>query len=327
MCPSQYNHAFLPSPTLPTLPTLPKRRHPSHTRTPPQCSRLKGTTILVTGATGPTGRLICAALAARDASVRALVRPKTYLHARQRVNSLLQICPSAQIVMADLRDERTLRKAVSACHGVISASGTRNFDPADPNRPELVDFKGIQLLSQCFFDALLEHDLTIMFSDDAHRAEHPFNQTVHSHQQRPITTATQNQLLDPSRFVLLSSLGVTRPEAFPHLQQMNSLLTYKLCGEDALRESGCSFTIVRPGALVDVEPRQTPIILDQGDRIAGSISRADVAHICAEAIFRPTATNVTFECVATPPALTQPSSEKRFSPHMFEHLVPEELHY
>lgn len=287
--------AFLPPPAgLPRAPVRSPRRHRAA-----RCAaekRLSGKTILVTGATGPTGRLICGALHARGASVRALIRPRTYMYDRARVHAVRELCPDVRYVMGDLRDSPSLAAAVAGCHGVVAAAGTRNFEGGDPNRPEVVDFLGMQRLMDAFMDVQLEQDLVLMLSGD--EAERGGNDVRSEDGVRQVPTGME--ICEASRFVLVSSLGVTRPERFPQLQQMASMLTYKLSGEDVVRNSGCPFTIVRPGGFVDTPRGEARLIFDQGDRIAGSVSRADVAEICAEAIFCPTATNITFECVAQP---------------------------
>lgn len=251
----------------------------------------------MTGATGPTGRLICGALHARGAHVRALIRPRTYMYDRERVNAIRELCPDVRYVMGDLRDTLSIVAAVTGCHGVVSASGTRNFQGGDPNRPEIVDFKGLAGLVEVFLEAQLEMDLRAMLGGDERVRG---GDSVQEEGVEGRGVVVEQEIFNASRFVLVSTLGVTRPERFPQLQQMGSLLTYKLSGEEALRKSGCPFTIIRPAGFVDGAPRENRVVIDQGDRLAGSIARADVAEICAEAIFCPEATNVTFECVAQP---------------------------
>lgn len=212
--------------------------------------------------------------------------------------------------MGDLRDLPSLKAAVHGCHGVVSCSGTRNFEGADPNRPEIVDYLGIRRLSDCFVEAQLEQELALMVLGDV---ESPYTRGA----------AVAEEVMDSSRFVLVSSLGVTRPERFPQLEAMGNLLRYKLCGEEALRESGCPFTIVRPGGFVDAPVGEMGVVVDQGDRVAGSISRADVAEICAEAIFRPSATNVTFECVGNLAA--NASKKRQFHASTFDSLIQDSV--
>ncbi|XP_058095521.1 protein HIGH CHLOROPHYLL FLUORESCENCE PHENOTYPE 173, chloroplastic [Magnolia sinica] len=107
------------------------------------------------------------------------------------------------------------------------------------------------------------------------------------------------------RFVHVSSAGVTRPDR-PGLdlskqppavrlnKELDFILTFKLKGEDLIRESGIPYTIVRPCALTE-EPAGADLIFDQGDNITGKISREEVARICIAALESPYARNKTFE--------------------------------
>lgn len=113
------------------------------------------------------------------------------------------------------------------------------------------------------------------------------------------------------RFVHVSAAGVTRPDR-PGLdlskqppavrlnKELGFILTYKLKGEDLLRESGLPYTIVRPCALTE-EPAGADLIFDQGDNITGKISRDEVALICIAALESPYACQKTFEVKSTIP--------------------------
>jgi uncharacterized protein YbjT (DUF2867 family) len=98
-------------------------------------------------------------------------------------------------------------------------------------------------------------------------------------------------------FVLVSSLSVTNPEH--PLNAVGNVLTWKLKGEETLRKSGLTYTIVRPGGLTDEPSGLTALQFDQGDHIMGRISRADVAEICIQALSQPAAADVTFEVIET----------------------------
>ncbi|KAJ7968761.1 NAD(P)-binding Rossmann-fold superfamily protein [Quillaja saponaria] len=114
-------------------------------------------------------------------------------------------------------------------------------------------------------------------------------------------------LKDPitARFVHVGSAGVTRPER-PGLdlskqppavrlnKELDFILTFKLKGEDLIRESGVPYAIVRPCALTE-EPAGADLIFDQGDNITGKISREEVARICIAALESPYACDKTFE--------------------------------
>ncbi|MBW4561000.1 MAG: CIA30 family protein [Mojavia pulchra JT2-VF2] len=107
------------------------------------------------------------------------------------------------------------------------------------------------------------------------------------------------------QFVLVSSAGVTRPgrpginldEEPPAVKlndQLGGILTWKLKGEDSLRDSGIPYTIIRPCALTE-EAGGKQLIFEQGDNIRGKISREDVAELCVQALQNPKARNLTFE--------------------------------
>ncbi|MBK1987406.1 CIA30 family protein [Sphaerospermopsis aphanizomenoides BCCUSP55] len=107
------------------------------------------------------------------------------------------------------------------------------------------------------------------------------------------------------QFVLVSSAGVTRPgrpginldEEPPAVRlndQLGGILTWKLKGEDSLRESGIPYTIIRPCALTE-EVGGKELIFEQGDNIRGKISRNDVAEICIESLKQTKARNITLE--------------------------------
>ncbi|XP_012848474.1 PREDICTED: uncharacterized protein LOC105968393 [Erythranthe guttata] len=107
------------------------------------------------------------------------------------------------------------------------------------------------------------------------------------------------------RFVHVGSAGVTRPDR-PGLdlskqppavrlnKELDFILTYKLKGEDLIRESGIPYTIIRPCALTE-EPAGADLIVEQGDNITGKISRDEVARMCIAALESPYACDKTFE--------------------------------
>lgn len=99
-------------------------------------------------------------------------------------------------------------------------------------------------------------------------------------------------------FVLVSSMGVTHDDHMLN-RMLDNILKWKLQGEDALRDSGVPYTVVRPGGLRD-GPRSGLIRVKQGDDPAdqGQISRADVAYVCLEILGRPEALGKRFEIVA-----------------------------
>ncbi|GMY37478.1 protein HIGH CHLOROPHYLL FLUORESCENCE PHENOTYPE 173, chloroplastic [Fagus crenata] len=120
-------------------------------------------------------------------------------------------------------------------------------------------------------------------------------------------SSIQTYIKDPicPRFVHVGSAGVTRPDR-PGLdlskqppavrlnKELGFILTFKLKGEDLVRESGIPYAIIRPCALTE-EPAGADLIFEQGDNITGKISREEVALICVAALDSPYACDKTFE--------------------------------
>ena len=117
-------------------------------------------------------------------------------------------------------------------------------------------------------------------------------------------------------FILVSSLAVTRPDH--PMNKYGQVLTMKLEGENEVRrlysEAGYSYTILRPGGLIDGPPLMHMLIFDTGDRIAtGMIDRSDVAEAAVISLFTPAAHNLTFELIQSEAA--SHSSLSHFFPH------------
>lgn len=96
-------------------------------------------------------------------------------------------------------------------------------------------------------------------------------------------------------FVLVSSIGVTQPDH--PINRYGQVLTWKLRGEEYLRASNIPYTIVRPGGLKDA-PGGYGVQFGQGDQISGTISRADTAEVCVQALGCEAAFGKTFEIIA-----------------------------
>ncbi|MBF9070782.1 SDR family oxidoreductase [Streptacidiphilus fuscans] len=104
-------------------------------------------------------------------------------------------------------------------------------------------------------------------------------------------------------FVLVSQIFVTRREH--PMNAYGRLLDWRLRGEDAVRESGLPYTVVRPSWLTDEHFAGERVRLEQGDSGQGWVSRADVAEACVQALRSPTAENRTFELYNEPGAVSE----------------------
>jgi uncharacterized protein YbjT (DUF2867 family) len=94
--------------------------------------------------------------------------------------------------------------------------------------------------------------------------------------------------------VLVSQIYISRPKAYP---AMTEVIRARAAGEQALRESGATYTIVRPSWLTD-EPAGGGVRVEQGDRGDGEIGRDDVAAACVASLGDRNAHGKTFELYA-----------------------------
>ncbi|MDG4648712.1 SDR family oxidoreductase [Roseibacterium sp. SDUM158017] len=84
---------------------------------------------------------------------------------------------------------------------------------------------------------------------------------------------------DVSRFVMLSSVGADQTDPTGKLAHY---LNAKHAADDHLKASGLTYAILRPVALTD-DGRSTEVILGERVDKSATASRADVAHVLAEA--------------------------------------------
>jgi uncharacterized protein YbjT (DUF2867 family) len=107
------------------------------------------------------------------------------------------------------------------------------------------------------------------------------------------------------QIIAVSSAGVTRPgrpnlnlaEEPPAVRlndQLGGILTWKLRGEEVIRESGLNYTIVRPCALTE-KAGDKLLEFDRGDNLRGQVSREAIAELCVAALTLPEAVGCTFE--------------------------------
>lgn len=98
------------------------------------------------------------------------------------------------------------------------------------------------------------------------------------------------------QFVMISSAGVTHEDHVLN-KMFNNVLTWKFKGEEAVRNSGVAYTIIRPGGLTNKVGDENELVFEQGDDVSGMIARADLARVCVAALIYPEARNRTFELV------------------------------
>jgi uncharacterized protein YbjT (DUF2867 family) len=88
------------------------------------------------------------------------------------------------------------------------------------------------------------------------------------------------------------------PPAVRMNDQLGGILTWKLRGEEAIRQSGLLYTIIRPCALTENSEIKT-LIFEQGDNIRGQVTRNAIAELCLTIMDSPEACQKTFEVKET----------------------------
>jgi uncharacterized protein YbjT (DUF2867 family) len=96
------------------------------------------------------------------------------------------------------------------------------------------------------------------------------------------------------RYLMISAMGAADPAAGP--EQMQPYLKAKAGADEALRESGLAYTIVRPGRLTDDPATGRVRVGERLDR--GDITRADVAAVLAACLAVSETMDATFDVLA-----------------------------
>lgn len=222
-------------------------------------SGVLGGKVAVLGASGRTGGEIVKYCVATGRAVRACTRNGEF----DAVALLGAASPLVTSVSADVTKPETLPDAVAGVDTVIFAATAPAF-----GSPREVDLVGLESTAR----ACIANSVT--------------------------------------RFVLISGAGVTKLEspAYRFLNRFGGRMDAKLAGESAVRAlyarapPGITYTIVRPSGLRDADwaarlPARGPAALEinQGDEVAGSISRADLAAVAVECAVVNAAAGTTFE--------------------------------
>ncbi|XP_077218854.1 NAD(P)-binding Rossmann-fold superfamily protein [Tasmannia lanceolata] len=220
--------------------------------TNPSSSKL----VLVVGGTGGVGQLVVASLLTRNIKSRLLLRDPekaTSLFGKQDEATL-------KVWKGDTRNPDDLNPAIfEGVTHVICCTGTTAFPSRrwdGDNTPERVDWEGVRNLVSSLPPTL-------------------------------------------KRFVLVSSVGVTKCNELPwSIMNLFGVLKFKKMGEDFVCTSGLPFTIIRAGRLTDgpytsydlntllkaTAGQRRAVLVGQGDKLVGEVSRLVVAEACIQAL-------------------------------------------
>ncbi|XP_058107144.1 uncharacterized protein At5g02240 [Magnolia sinica] len=212
--------------------------------------------VLVVGGTGGVGQLVVASLINRNIKSRLLLRDP------QKAESLFgkQDESTLKVCQGDTRNPNDLNPSIfEGVTHVICCTGTTAFPSKrwdGDNTPERVDWEGIRNLVSAL----------------------------------PWTL---------ERFVLVSSVGVTKYDELPwSIMNLFGVLKFKKMGEDFVRSSGLPYTIIRAGRLTDgpytsydlntllqaTAGERRAVVVGQGDKLVGEVSRLVVAEACLQAL-------------------------------------------
>jgi len=218
---------------------------------------LRDNPVLVVGATGKTGQWVVTDLLSKGFSVRAFVRNL------DKAEDLFGWDGSnLDVFEGNVKDLASLTEATRGALAVIYCAGSREI--IGPNAFQQVDGLGVE-------NAVKAAQLS--------GGEEPGS--------------------EPSvrKFILLSSIGVSRPEEYGFLGKLlGDPLRAKARGEAAVRRSGLeSYCIVRGGGLRDGDGTKRAIEIAQGDVFGKcGVSRLDLAQVLVQVLVQDV-NNVTFE--------------------------------
>lgn len=217
--------------------------------------------VLVTGASGRTGREILRELSDTSFHVRALTRS-----AANRES--LREAGADEVVIGDLLDQSAAWRAVEGCDAILFAAGS-SLSTGLLRPSQVVDGDGVLNLVE----------------------------------------AAGRENVDA--FVFQSSIGVGDSRLgmplWARLIVLRWTVREKERAEQALRDSGLDYVVIRPGWLTDDPATGDLLITEGGGSMTGSVPRADVASLMVAALSTPDALNRTYEVVAR-------DTVKRFDP-------------
>lgn len=229
--------------------------------------------VLVTGATGKTGRLVLQKLRDKPDKFEAIGLARS----PQKVSELFG--STEGFAIGDIKDKSSLDSALSGCDALViltsaipqmvtpPSEGQRpKFEFAPQGLPEEVDWLG---------------------------------------QKNQIDAAKQAGV---KHIVLVGSMGGTNRDHPLNSIGNANILVWKRKAEQYLIDSGIDYTIVRAGGLLDKEGGVRELLVGKDDELLNnppdgiptSIPRADVASVVVNALNEPTARNKAFDVISKP---------------------------
>ncbi|KAH7428481.1 hypothetical protein KP509_09G003700 [Ceratopteris richardii] len=222
-------------------------------------------TVLVTGAGGRTGKLVYNKLKQNPDKfvVRGLVRSE---------ESKIRIGGGEDVFVADITKAEALSPAFSGVDVLIILTSAApkmkpGFDPSKGGRPEF-------------------------YYDEGAYPE----QVDWIGQKNQIDTA---KIAGVKHIILVGSMGGTDPNHHLNSFGNGKILVWKRHSEQYLVDSGVTYTLIRPGGLLDKEGGLRELLIGNNDELLATqtktIPRADVAEVCVQAILHDEVKNKAFD--------------------------------
>lgn len=246
------------------------------THTSVSCAQIPKMHVVVSGATGRTGRLVHNLLSDSNVPVKALVRSE------EKGRSILG--ENADLLEGDITDRDSMNAALEGAESlvVLTSAVPQMKDPGPPlvfdfaegGMPEAVDWHGAKNQIDAAKQAGVKH------------------------------------------IVMVGSMGSTDENNMLNKLGNGNILIWKRRAEQYLIDSGIDYTVINPAGLVDKEPNEKEIIFGDADRIFDeydrgecSIARADVARVVVAALDYPNARNKVFDVASHARPGFQPTKE------------------
>ena len=231
--------------------------------------------VLVTGATGRTGRLVLQKLRDEPDKFEVIGFARSLVKVEELFNS------TEGFVIDDIKDKSSLDLAISGCDALViltsavpkmitpPTQGQRpEFEFAPQGLPEEVDWLGQKNQIDAAKDAGVEH-IVLVGSMGGTNLNHPLNRIGNA-----------------------------------------NILVWKRKAERYLIDSGIDYTIIRAGGLLDKEGGVRELLVGKDDELLNnppegiptSIPRADVASVVVKALTEPNARNKAFDIISKPEA-------------------------
>ena len=228
-----------------------------------------GSTILVAGATGGVGQLVCAKLLERGYKVKALSRSK------EKTQSLLGDVPNLEVVYGDMRSKQSLVDAIKDVDVICCCTGTTAFPSKrwdGGNNPEQTDYIGVKNLIES---------------------------TPSSIKRFILTTSAGVERSNQFPFIILNAFGVLKYKRMAEQVLEASGLPYTIIRPNRLTDG--PYTSYDLNTLLKgVSGERQDVFLSLRDDQVGETSRIAVAESIVQCLQAPETTNAIFSIGSRP---------------------------